>query len=163
MRASPRDISLSVFAVSAFLRTETGNTRTHASSPPSPFLFCQCDSHTGATGGPQLLRLPVDASSPSTSRRGGSHTPRIVEPALLYAANTSMTTSAARAVLVGRFAGRSRASARDNGKRAEESLRMGASVRQAFCVGWVIQFPSYHLVSLDMLDTDTHSSFLHTL
>lgn len=120
MRASPRDISLSVFAVSAFLRTETGNTRTRASSSHSPFLFCQCDSHTGATGGPQLLRLPVDASSPSTSWRGGSHTPRIVEPALLYVANTS---SAARAVLVGRFAGRSRASARDNGKRAEESLR----------------------------------------
>lgn len=92
-----------------------------------------------------------------------SHTPRIVEPALLYAANTSMTTCAARAILVGRFAGRSRASARDNGKRAEESLRMGASARQAFCVGWVIQFPSYHLVSLDMLDTATHPSFLHTL
>lgn len=71
--------------------------------------------------------------------------------------------ASARAVLVGRFAGRSRASARDNGKRAEESLRMGASARQAFCVGWVIQFPSYHLVSLDMLDTATHPSFLHTL
>lgn len=98
-------------------------------APPSPFLLCQCDSHTGATGGPQLLRLPVDASSPSTSRCGGSHTPRIVEPAVLYPANTSMTTSAAIAVVVGRFAGRSRVSARDNGKRAEESLRMGASAR----------------------------------
>lgn len=70
----------------------------------------------------------------------GGITPRNVDLALLYSANTSLTTSSARVGPAGRHAGGSGGCARDNGKGAEErlSMRVFVCARLTFLLPFVL-------------------------